>query len=517
MFDKKKLDKVIAEYKKDFVSIWPDNKFKWQIVKQFKDNWNLDAENIHGMLNASIADCSLLASVNCFPRRMLLEFAKQEPEEVRKMFVDLFDDETDICERIEKFKTESDNRNIYHKKSTFQDARAITTYLWLKYPEKYYIYKFNVARFASRFLDSSYSIKKGDLQNNINNYISLYNEINAYLIHDGELASLLKNQLDDTCYSDPELKLLTQDIMFYINRAYKESDKIGNQSNLYEYNAEYFLNEVYITEKKYSDIFRLLSHRKNLILQGPPGTGKTFLARRLAWSILGKRDDAHIKLVQFHQSYSYEEFIAGFKPTRDGFELKHGIFYDFCKLAEEDPEHKYFLIIDEINRGNIGKIFGELLMLIEKDYRGTPVTLPSTGEYFSVPENLYIIGTMNSADRSLALMDYALRRRFSFVTMEPGFESDGFKTYQQALNSPRFDQLIDCITMLNDIIVSDRSLGPGFCIGHSYFCGCTDCTADWLRSVIRYDILPMLEEYWFDAPDKLAEHQSTLLNLLENS
>ena len=218
---------------------------------------------------------------------------------------------------------------------------------------------------------------------------------------------------------------------------------------------------------------------------------------------------------QFHQNYSYEDFVMGYKPVEDGFELKYGVFYRFCQKAANHPDKDYFFIIDEINRGNLSKIFGELLMLIEKDYRGRKITLAYNGLSFTVPENLYIIGMMNTADRSLAMIDYALRRRFSFFDMEPGFDSDGFIQYQKNLNSDTLNELILKIKDLNNEIKKDKSLGSGFCIGHSYFCGKDVCTDEWLHEVVNYDILPMLREYWFDEPDKVTRWDNILQGVFQ--
>ena len=262
------------------------------------------------------------------------------------------------------------------------------------------------------------------------------------------------------------------------------------------YTKQDFLNEVYMTNEQFDTLISLLENKKNLILQGAPGVGKTFTAKRLAYAMMGEKDDSRIQFVQFHQSYSYEDFMLGYKPVGDGFELREGVFYRFCDRARKDENKQYFFIIDEINRGNLSKIFGELLMLIERDYRGTEVALAYHGKPFSVPDNLYIIGMMNTADRSLAMIDYALRRRFSFFGMEPGFDSEGFQEYQKKLG--------------NRTIGDDDSLGKGFCIGHSYFCGQTECTDVWMREVVSYDIIPMLAEYWFDEPAK-TENWKTLL------
>ncbi len=244
------------------------------------------------------------------------------------------------------------------------------------------------------------------------------------------------------------------------------------------YTKSDFLHEVYMTEKRYENLTAVLRSKKNIILQGAPGVGKTFAAKCLAWSMIGEKDDSRIELVQFHQSYSYEDFVMGYKPVEDGFELKYGVFYRFCRKAADRPDKEFFFIIDEINRGNMSKIFGELLMLIEKDYRGTEATLAYDGLPFSVPQNLYIIGMMNTADRSLAMIDYALRRRFSFFEIEPGFDSEGFIRYQNGLNNETLNELVSKVKELNREIAADKSLGKGFCIGHSYFCGRDVCTEE---------------------------------------
>ena len=296
------------------------------------------------------------------------------------------------------------------------------------------------------------------------------------------------------------------------------NDANNNYDTNNKYDKELFLSEVFISNDDYTDLRGTLELKKNIILQGAPGVGKTFSAKRLAYSIMGERDDERIGFVQFHQNYSYEDFVMGYKPNSDGgFDLQRGIFYKFCIKAANDPDRKYFFIIDEINRGNLSKIFGELLMLIEKDYRfnykegkGTRITLAYNDERFAVPENLYIIGMMNTADRSLAMIDYALRRRFSFYPMAPGFDSDGFKYYQETLDNDKFNLLIDKVKELNKDIVADGSLGLGFEIGHSYFCNQEAVTDVWLRSVVNYEIIPMLEEYWFDNRDKVNEWSDKL-------
>lgn len=665
MFNQLRLKEALRQYKKDFVTThWNEEKYKWEAVKCFQDNWDIHAADFENMLSQSLSKTSnLLASTNNFPAGMIIEFAHAAPEKVRAMYMDLFDESKDVFGRIESFKKQS-NILLKKYKSTakqhYQHENAITTYLWLRYPDKYYVYKYSEARSVSNKLDSNYKFKKGSYTDNLKSFYDFYNEIRESLKRDSTLIDLFKSQLTDDCYPDSELRTLTFDVGFYISRNIsKPADKESNQadsddmeftekpksseehrywwlnanpkiwsfSNLqtshvqeytlfnengnkrrvfqnfldaragdlvigyesnpvkqvvalakvsaandgkkicfekteslvnpidyrtlkecpeleqmeffqnpngtffkltkdeYEFimdmireenpltskdmNTSYtkkdFLSEVYMSENQYDRLSGVLLNKMNLILQGAPGVGKTFTAKRLAYSLMGEKDDSRIEFVQFHQNYSYEDFVMGYRPSGDSYELKYGIFYQFCKKAENQPDKKFFFIIDEINRGNLSKIFGELLMLIEKDYRGTKATLAYNGMPFSVPKNLYIVGMMNTADRSLAMIDYALRRRFSFFEMAPAFESKGFKEYQHSLDNRTFNELISEIVKLNGEISRDKSLGKGFCIGHSYFCGKTKetCTNEWMQSVVNYDILPMLSEYWFDDDTKV--------------
>ena len=276
------------------------------------------------------------------------------------------------------------------------------------------------------------------------------------------------------------------------------------------YTAEDFLSEVYMSEDNYNILSNLLTNKKNIIMQGAPGVGKTFAAMRLAYTMMGVKEPNRVMMVQFHQSYSYEDFIMGFRPALTGFELKKGPFYNFCKKAALDLENSYYFIIDEINRGNLSKIFGELFMLIENDKRGVSLQLLYSDEKFSVPENVYIIGMMNTADRSLAMLDYALRRRFAFFEFSPAFDTDGFRKYRQGKENKKFDNLIATIEKLNTVIENDETLGRGFRIGHSYFC--TDHAIDdmWLNAVVTYEIIPLLNEYWFDEPSKVRDWEYAL-------
>ena len=658
MFNEHKLDSIITEYKKQFIqSQWLKEKFKWEAVKCFQDNWDISTDNFTEMLINSLAKTgNLLSSKNNFPKDTIINLSKLYPNEVRKMFIELFDENKNIYERISTFK---ENSEALFKKpqkignSHYQTENAITIYLWLKYPDKYYIYKFSDVVAVSNELESNYIFKRGEFTNNIENFFDFYDEICSKLQSDTELKSMLNSVITDTCYSDPKLKTLTIDVGFFISRYYSnenDSDILANEweptdyspklsiedwenllndpdifdekslkvmkcikdcggtasctqlsrvygdtinfynttsSNLAKrivektgcpkpasiknnkwwpvlylgrsaekneegsfiwklrdelsealnkvdlsyidkknstdfslnqkkkYTKENFLKDVYISEEKYDKLVTVLKRKKNIILQGAPGVGKTFLAKRLAYSIMGEKDDERIKFIQFHQNYSYEDFVMGYRPIEEGFELKYGIFYNFCQKATKNPDKDYFFIIDEINRGNLSKIFGELLMLIEADYRDEKATLAYDGLDFSVPKNLYIIGMMNIADRSLAMIDYALRRRFSFFDIEPAFDSEGFSNYQKEFSNKTFNELIKKIKKLNEAITQDQSLGKGFCIGHSYFCNAEECTLEWMKDIVEFDIFPMLSEYWFDDESKLNEWKDILYGVFK--
>ena len=327
--------------------------------------------------------------------------------------------------------------------------------------------------------------------------------------HPGQ--AVMKTLTDITSYTDyvEKLNSLFEDET--------EEDAEDVEKTYPPYTKEDFLSEVFMPEEEYDKLSGILRIKKNIILQGAPGVGKTFVAKRIAFSMMGVKDVERVMMVQFHQSYSYEDFIMGFRPSTDGFELKRGAFYNFCKKAEIDGDNDYFFIIDEINRGNLSKIFGELFMLIENDKRGVSLQLLYSDEKFSVPKNIYIIGMMNTADRSLAMLDYALRRRFAFFEIKPAFTTDGFREYRMSLENGKFDKLIACVESLNNVISNDESLGDGFCIGHSYFCNLLPDTINdqVLSGIVEYELIPLLKEYWFDEPTKVKDWSSNLRSAIK--
>ena len=671
MIDEAEFQDALACYKRDFVrKQWPREKWKWEAVKWFQDHWDMEAEDFAEMLEASLSKTSiLLAASNNYPRQMIVDFAQAAPEEVRDMFRQLFDEKQDVIDRIVSFKEKSVtllDRYGGGAKNHYQTENAISVYLWLRHPDKYYIYKYGEIKAAIQKLGGDAHFVKGRYEENLRNFYRIYDEVCAKLSSDDEMKHLLQSQLTDTCYPDSALKTLTFDFGFYISRYLVNSTPVptvpepepivssgksnywflsanpriwsmssqavgevqaftlvndnGHKRRIYQnfldakagdrvigyesspskkivallevsqaqdgekiyfkkleglsapidfaafrdtkelqsmeyfnmtqgtlfklskneydclmdmireenpasrvnesyaaYTKTDFLKDVYMSEDKYDRLISVLKRKKNIILQGAPGVGKTFAAELLAYSMLGKKDTSHVSLIQFHQNYSYEDFIMGYRPTENGFVLTPGVFYEFCQKAQQHPKEDYFFLIDEINRGNLSKIFGELLMLIENGYRGKPVMLSANGESFTVPKKLYVIGMMNTADRSLAMIDYALRRRLSFIEMEPGFKTEGFKAYQKRLGNETFDKLIAVVERLNEEIKNDSSLGKGFCIGHSYFCGLEnlkDSMVGQMREIVEYDILPMLEEYWFDSPAQVAKWESELRGVL---
>lgn len=283
------------------------------------------------------------------------------------------------------------------------------------------------------------------------------------------------------------------------------------------YSVEDILKDGCFLER--AEIDRLLDRlrtKKNLILQGPPGTGKTWLAKRLAFALMGQKDDSKVRAVQFHPNLSYEDFVRGWRPTGEGkLSLADGVFMEAIKAASKDPSSKFVVVIEEINRGNPAQIFGELLTLLEAGKRTPNEALElcypdADGKRrpVHIPENLYVVGTMNIADRSLALVDLALRRRFAFVGLEPrlGQVWREWVVKECAVDPGLVADIERRIAELNDQITADARLGKQFRIGHSYVTPAhrleAGDTKKWFQQVVETEIGPLLDEYWFDAPDE---------------
>lgn len=289
------------------------------------------------------------------------------------------------------------------------------------------------------------------------------------------------------------------------------SEEALDSTTPYDYSDD--TDKPFMSEEEFKEIVELLFRKKNIILQGAPGVGKTFLAKKIAYQLIGMKKEENIETVQFHQSYSYEDFIQGIRPTTTGeFKVRNGIFYNFCKNAKEHPEDTFVFIIDEINRGNLSKIFGELMMLIEYDKRSPRYALKLTyseedSPRFYVPENVYIIGCMNTADRSIAIVDYALRRRFAFCDVKPEF-GETFKNYMgMVLSKGGVEELCKKVNRVNNIIRTSSSLGKGLEIGHSYFCqlSSVDDEQEWWKSICKYELFPYLREICFDNEELCGE------------
>ena len=333
---------------------------------------------------------------------------------------------------------------------------------------------------------------------------------------------MLQRLTENTKYTPDQLNAL---IGIEDPRSSSSVDKRLGNNDLDEADEHYtstdFLDEVFLSPEDLEQMLGLLRRKKNLILQGAPGTGKTFAAKRLAYALMGQTDDSRVEVVQFHQSTAYEDVVVGLRPTAEGgFAAAEGVFARFCRRAAADPGRDYVFIIDEINRANISKAFGELLMLIEAEHRGEALRLPVSGELLSVPKRLRIIGMMNTADRGLALIDYALRRRFAFFEMRPALDHPGFLRHVEAVGSSRLEALVDVVRRLNQRIAEDEALGPGFQIGHSYLClpaagpeNPAGTDAD-VTSVVRYELEPLVREYWFDNPAAMDESIHELESVL---
>jgi 5-methylcytosine-specific restriction protein B len=296
------------------------------------------------------------------------------------------------------------------------------------------------------------------------------------------------------------------------------------------YSVDQAMTGLFMPRAEFEAALGVWRSKRNLILQGAPGVGKSFVARKLAYAIMGYNDPSRVRTIQFHQAYAYEDFVQGYRPNgTGGFTLKKGVFVEFCRRALADPNQSYVFIIDEINRGNLSKILGELMLLMESDKRSPEWAVKlaygdKADERFFVPLNLYVLGMMNTADRSLAVVDYALRRRFAFRSIRPGFGEPSFVSHlaDRGISQTMILKIQSRMESLNDAIATDRSnLGPGFCIGHSFFSTPppledmdvdekTELERAWFLQVIDSEIIPLLEEDCFDDPGKADEWSQAL-------
>ena len=305
-----------------------------------------------------------------------------------------------------------------------------------------------------------------------------------------------------------------------LNNDFEEDEDIDNENIIEQsivkeiYNLEDLIKEgCFVEEEQLSKIISSLNRRKSIILQGPPGTGKTWLAKRLANIIVGYKNSNNIKAIQFHPNMSYEDFIRGYRPSGDGrLALIDGPFLEMINKARNDSQSNYVMVIEEINRGNPAQILGEMLTLLEVDKRTPTEALELTYRRehengIFIPNNLYVIGTMNLADRSLAMVDFALRRRFAFFYLAPNFDEKwlNYMIDKTKLSRKSLEKIRHVMNNLNQYIAKEEMLGNAFTIGHSYLT-CDSVIPDamsWYKDIIDSEIKPLLEEYWFDDSNKL--------------
>ena len=290
---------------------------------------------------------------------------------------------------------------------------------------------------------------------------------------------------------------------------HSESDSLQGEERGYTID-DILADGCFLDQSMLERMLKRLETKQNIILQGPPGAGKTWLSKRLAYALIGLRDDSQIRQMQFHPNLSYEDFVRGYRPQSDGkLDLADGPFLQLCDTARRDQAGKYVMVIEEINRGNPASIFGELLTLLEADKRDEHNALrlaytKDDEQPFHIPPNVYVIGTMNLADRSLALVDIALRRRFAFFDLEPAFNETWLDWVREPFSeTPGFASTIkQRIDALNSEIARDSNLGDQFRVGHSHFTPASDAIIsdpiEWYKDVVETEIAPLLREYWFD-------------------
>ena len=360
--------------------------------------------------------------------------------------------------------------------------------------------------------------------------VSVPKEIRAeeYLDLQKKIESMLKAK-DAAVHSFPELSYAAYSQTDNRDDDTADSQDIETKSHKQTYSVSDIVDDgCFVGESELESIMNMLEGKKNIILQGPPGTGKTFLAKRMAYALAGSKSGKHVRVFQFHPNLSYEDFVRGWRPggNSDGrLALADGPFLKLIEDAQGEPEHKFVMVIEEINRGNPANIFGEMLTLLEADKRKSEEALNLSymrddDEPVYIPENMYVIGTMNVADRSIALVDLALRRRFGFYDLIPVFDK-AWKNWvhkQCGIDMGILNIIGEHMEDLNKTIEKDELLGPHFQVGHSYVTpnGIVGDPKKWFSQVVKSEIGPLLAEYWVEEPDRAQEATYKLLEGLDS-
>ena len=343
----------------------------------------------------------------------------------------------------------------------------------------------------------------------------LMHGLKDYLLGREEIVELYENHLSREL-TKVDWSWIVQDFTFFISKI------IAMETTQEDYTIDDATSDLFLSEEEFRDYLDLLNSEKNIILQGPPGVGKTYIAKKLAHCLLNSRGNDRIEMIQFHQSYSYEDFVEGYRPTIGStgemtFELQDGpikriawdaaLSWEIHKIRESDsPVDPYVLIIDEINRANLSKVLGELFYLLE--YRDQSIQLQYSDKQFLLPPNLYIIGTMNTADRSIATVDAALRRRFHFYPLFPDRPPvHGLLEPWMVQHNPAFTWIAKVVDKANEILDD-----PNAAIGPSHFLkpGLDD---ELVARIWNYTILPYLEDYYLGDKDIRSEFALDRLRL----
>jgi len=619
-------------------------KFKLAAFSEFYKEWNINDVNFGNMLKKSLSKTgTLLTSRQSLAYATITGLAEREPETIRNLFLELYDEDLPLKERIfnfresirllnDKYKTKDEHSDFH------QNGRAISVYLALRYPDKYFLYKFNECNNFLKRIEASPGIsgKRISLEDKLFLYSVYMKQILKILVENKGLIDrykkLLNNEglkdeslhflliqflwvsqseekVESWLYTEEEynpdlkvevvLKLMKNNSIFsestieilekyalyeengispkelstiyggeenlYNNAIWQLGKKIVKHTNLPLYESDddeksqfwpvvafgkknkeldvfrYRLRpeiteslkrfketvskqkdkELFISKETQMDFISLLDTKLNVIVQGPPGVGKSYSIQKL----INKRENSqlykNVKIVQFHPSYSYEDFVQGYRYKEQQISLVDGPFLKICREARDTPDQNFYLIIDEINRANISKVFGEVFLLIEKEKRENDFVslLYNQDTDFTVPNNLFVIGTMNTSDRSIAIMDYALRRRFSFISFEPGFLTEGFVNYQKKLNNNKFNSIINLIKEINLEIRESELLGKNFEIGHSYFSNLEENDSQIeskLRNIVKYEIIPYIQEVFIEDEDTTNRLTSKLVSLIHD-